>query len=189
MPFYRGDAARVDDLRRAVTHGGIFDVGRVGPERGRSGRCASSGQPLARASVSYLSATVKPTVSPRETHRHQLVILSAASQRQDHGLSFPPNLKAAAHKVISPGSSARGSWKTSRRDALPIWRRHDHERPIALRVTPAGLSAIPPAGDRGQLVAASPKSAAPSPRSGRKPKHQRPRARLRQYPGNLCGRD
>jgi hypothetical protein len=156
-------------------------VGWVGPERGRSGRCPSSGQPLARASVSYLSATVKLTVSHRETHRHQLVILSAASQRQDHGLSFPPNLKAAAHKVISPGSSARGSWKTSRRDALPIWRRHDHERPIALQVTPAGLSAIPPAGDCGQLVAASPKSAAPSPRSGRKPK-----PRLRQYPGNLC---
>jgi hypothetical protein len=110
MPFYRGDAARVDDLRRAVTHGGIFDVGRVGPERGRSGRCPSSGQPLARASVSYLSATVKLTVSHRETHRHQLVILSAASQRQDHGLSFPPTSRRQLVKssLQAPRRGAHG---------------------------------------------------------------------------------
>jgi len=38
----------------------------------------------------------------------QLVILPAASQRQTTASSFPPSSRAAAHKVVSPGSSARG---------------------------------------------------------------------------------
>jgi hypothetical protein len=156
---------------------GIFDVGRVGPERGRSGRCPPSGQPLARAALSYLTVKLTDT---------QLVILPAASQRQTTASSFPPSSRAAAHKVVSPAPRRGALEDVPAGDALPILRRHDHEGPIALRVTPAGLSASPPAGDPGQLVAASPKSAAPSRRSGRKPKQQKPRARFRQYPGDLC---
>ena len=114
----------------------------------------------------------------------QLVILSAASQREDRGVELPPNIKGgAAQKVVSKLLSERLLEEVPASDSLPIWRRPDHEGPIALRITANGLDAIglegPPqastqsAENADQPAAASPKSAARAPRPSRKPEKQR----------------
>jgi hypothetical protein len=73
----------------------------------------------------------------------QLVILSAASQRDDRGVELPANVKdeaarKAADKLIRAGLleevRAAGS--------LPVWRRDDRNGPMALRITEPGLAAI-----------------------------------------------
>jgi hypothetical protein len=73
----------------------------------------------------------------------QLVILSAASQRDDRGVELPANVKdeaarKAADKLIRAGLleevRAAGS--------LPVWRRDDRNGPMALRITEQGLEAI-----------------------------------------------
>ena len=73
----------------------------------------------------------------------QLVILSAASQRDDRGVELPANIKdeaarKAADKLIRAGLleevRAAGS--------LPVWRRDDRNGPMALRITEPGLAAI-----------------------------------------------
>jgi hypothetical protein len=73
----------------------------------------------------------------------QLVLLSAASQREDRGIELAPNLKGGAaqkliHKLLTEGLieevRAAGS--------LPIWRREEDNQPLALRITKRGLAAI-----------------------------------------------
>lgn len=73
----------------------------------------------------------------------QLMVLSAAAQRDDRCAMLPPNLKGgAAQKVVQKlidldlleGVRARGD--------LPVWRRDDDNRPMALRITSRGLEAI-----------------------------------------------
>jgi hypothetical protein len=73
----------------------------------------------------------------------QLVILSAASQRDDRGVKLSANVngeaaRKAADKLIRAGLleevGAAGS--------LPVWRRDDRNGPMALRITEQGLEAI-----------------------------------------------
>ena len=73
----------------------------------------------------------------------QLVILSAASQRDDRGVELSANVngeaaRKAADKLIRAGLleevGAAGS--------LPVWRRDDDNGPMALRITEQGLEAI-----------------------------------------------
>jgi hypothetical protein len=73
----------------------------------------------------------------------QLIVLSAAAQRNDRCAMLPPNLKGgAAQKVVQKlldlglieGVRAGGD--------LPVWRRDDDNRPLALRITSRGLRAI-----------------------------------------------
>jgi hypothetical protein len=73
----------------------------------------------------------------------QLVLLSAASQREDRGIELAPNLTGDAaqklvHKLLIEGLieevRAAGS--------MPVWRRDDDEGPLALRITTPGLAAI-----------------------------------------------
>ncbi len=65
----------------------------------------------------------------------QLVLLSAASQREDRGVEVGSNLKGgAAHKVLG---------KLLTEDSLPVWRRDEENRALALRITKHGLGAIP----------------------------------------------
>ena len=73
----------------------------------------------------------------------QLVILSAASQRDDRGVELSANVngeaaRKAADKLIRAGLleevGAVGS--------LPVWRRDDDRGPMALRITEQGLEAI-----------------------------------------------
>ena len=73
----------------------------------------------------------------------QLVILSAASQRDERGVELSANVngeaaRKAADKLIRAGLleevRAAGS--------LPVWRRDDDSGPMALRITKNGLDAI-----------------------------------------------
>jgi hypothetical protein len=73
----------------------------------------------------------------------QLVLLSAASQREDRAIELPANLKGgAAHKVVGK-LLADGLVEEIRASGdLPVWRRDDTEGPFALLITKRGLSAI-----------------------------------------------
>ncbi len=117
----------------------------------------------------------------------QLVILSAASQREDRGVELPPNRKGgAAQKVISKLLAEGLLEEVPACDSLSIWRRHDHEGPIALRATPVGLAAIgvdeasepasPSVENTDRPTGARPKAASRSRKPSRGPKkHPRPK--------------
>ena len=73
----------------------------------------------------------------------QLVLLSAASQRDDRAIEFPANLKGgAARKVVAKLLAGGLVEEISARGSLPVWRRDDTEGALALRITKRGLNAI-----------------------------------------------
>jgi hypothetical protein len=73
----------------------------------------------------------------------QLVILSAASQRDDHGVELPANHKAeTARKVVDKLIRAGLLEEVRAGGTLPVWRRDDEHGPMALRITKSGLEAI-----------------------------------------------
>ena len=73
----------------------------------------------------------------------QLVILSAASQREDCAIELAPNLKGgAAHKVVGKLLTEGLIEEIQARGSLPVWRRDDDKGPLALRITRRGLAAI-----------------------------------------------
>src|SRR5829696_4501964 len=72
----------------------------------------------------------------------QLVILSSAAQRQDHGLVLPERLKGQAARNTVERLISRGLVEEIRATGeLPVWR-HDDEGRYGLRITSAGLCAI-----------------------------------------------
>jgi hypothetical protein len=99
----------------------------------------------------------------------QLIILSAASQRDDHGVELPASLKGgAAHKVVAKLLTEDLVEEVRAGGMLPVWRRDDAEGSFALRITRRGLKAIQvddaaegtqPAGDKDE------------PRAKRRPAH------------------
>jgi hypothetical protein len=73
----------------------------------------------------------------------QLLILSSASQRNDHAAVLPANLKgSAAKKVIDKLLNEKLLQELGAKDDMPVWRRGDDNRPYSLRITKAGLRAI-----------------------------------------------
>jgi hypothetical protein len=73
----------------------------------------------------------------------QLVTLSAASQREDRGIVLPPKLKGgAAQKLVAKLIELGFVEEIRARGDLPVWRRDDENRPMALRITKRGLKAI-----------------------------------------------
>ena len=73
----------------------------------------------------------------------QLVVLSAASQREDSAIELAPNLKgAAARKVIGKLLSDGLIEELPARGSLPVWRRGADKGPLALRITKRGIAAI-----------------------------------------------
>src|SRR3984893_18611795 len=73
----------------------------------------------------------------------QLLILSSASQRTDHAVLLPANLKgSAAKKVIDKLLNEKLLQELRTKDDMPVWRRGDGNRPFSLRITKAGLRAI-----------------------------------------------
>jgi hypothetical protein len=83
----------------------------------------------------------------------QLVLLSAASQREDGVIVLTPNLKGgAAGKVI--GKLLRDGLveKVPASAAVPVWRRDADAGPLSIRITPRGLASIGLEGDVMQLA-------------------------------------
>ncbi len=73
----------------------------------------------------------------------QLMVLSAASQRQDCFVVLPPNLKgSAARKVVEKLVNEALLLELAAKDGMPVWRRGDDNRAFSLRITKAGLKAI-----------------------------------------------
>jgi len=73
----------------------------------------------------------------------QLLILSAASQRTDHAVILPANLKgSAAKKVVDRLLKQNLLQELRAKDDMPVWRRGDDNRPYTLRITKDGLKAI-----------------------------------------------
>ena len=73
----------------------------------------------------------------------QLIILSAASQRDDRGVELPANVKGeAARRVVDKLIRAGLLEEVGASGSLPIWRRDDSGGAMALRITRAGLAAI-----------------------------------------------
>src|SRR6201981_3217217 len=73
----------------------------------------------------------------------QLVILSAASQRDDRGVELPANVKGeAARKVVDKLIRAGLLEEVRAGGSLPVWRRDDERGPMALRITENALEAI-----------------------------------------------
>ena len=73
----------------------------------------------------------------------QLVLLSAASQREDRAVELPANLKGgAAHKVVAKLLTEGLVEEIRARGSLPVWRRDENEGAFALRITKRGLKAI-----------------------------------------------
>src|SRR5208283_22756 len=74
----------------------------------------------------------------------QLVLLSAASQREDHYLTLPGGARLAPARKAANKLLAAGLVREvrARKDA-PIWRREEEtERAFALKLTAAGMKAI-----------------------------------------------
>ena len=72
----------------------------------------------------------------------QLVLLSAASQRDDRALERPANLPGgAAGKVVAKLLAEGLVEEVQSRGSLPVWRR-DGDGPRSLRITKKGLHAI-----------------------------------------------
>jgi hypothetical protein len=89
-------------------------------------------------------------MTPTDT---QLVLLSAASQRQDGAIVLTPNLKgSAAGKVI--GKLLRDGLveEVPAGASMPVWRRDGDAGPLSIRITPRGLASIGLEGDVMQLA-------------------------------------
>jgi Protein of unknown function (DUF3489) len=73
----------------------------------------------------------------------QLIILSAASQRDDRGVDLPANVRGeAARKVVDKLIRAGLLEEVRAGGALPVWRRDAESGAMALRITKNGLEAI-----------------------------------------------
>src|SRR5271169_3096872 len=74
----------------------------------------------------------------------QLLMLSAAAQREDRCIAAPPSLKGAAAQKIATKLVVAGLAKETRaKRGAHVWRRDDATGlAYALKVTPAGLMAI-----------------------------------------------
>ena len=73
----------------------------------------------------------------------QLVILSAASQREDRGVEPLANVQGkAAGKVVAKLVRAGLLEEIKASGSLPVWRRSDESGAVALRITSAGLAVI-----------------------------------------------
>jgi hypothetical protein len=84
-----------------------------------------------------------PMTSPTKLSNTQLVILSAASQREDRCLTAPKNLnRGALQKVAAKLLDAGLARELKTRAGMVIWRRDDEEgQAYSLKLTAAGLKA------------------------------------------------
>src|SRR6266536_2411418 len=91
-----------------------------------------------------------PTMSATRLTETQWMVLSAASQRDDHCAMLPPGLRGgAAQKVVKKLIDLGLVEAVLARGDLPVWRGEDDGCPMALRLTSRGLERIQ--AERGEL--------------------------------------
>jgi Protein of unknown function (DUF3489) len=88
----------------------------------------------------------------------QLVVLSAAAQREDHCLVAPPKIKGGAAQKFAAKLLAAGFAKEIKaKPGMPAWRRdEDAGQSYVLKLTAAGLKAIAVDGEESKAPAESP---------------------------------
>jgi hypothetical protein len=73
----------------------------------------------------------------------QLIILSAASQREDHAVVLPANLNGSAAKKVADKLMGEALvQELPAKNGMPVWRRDKDNRAYSLRITKAGFRAI-----------------------------------------------
>src|SRR5215212_1844498 len=73
----------------------------------------------------------------------QHAVLSSGLRRNDGILQLPANLKGGAAQKLAAKLLADGlSEELAATGSMPVWRKDDDHKPIALRITAAGLEAI-----------------------------------------------
>ena len=108
------------------------------------------------------------TEDPMKLSDTQLIVLSAAAQREDHGIALPPKLRGGAAQKFAAKLLREGLVEEVRaRGMLPVWRRDDANGPMALRMSRSGMKAIGVAEDGAAQETARPERN-PSPSSQRK---------------------
>jgi Protein of unknown function (DUF3489) len=124
------------------------------PRRPR-GHCGASVVAAALAVINRMEGSVKLTDT-------QLVLLSAASQRDDRALERPSNLTGgAAGKVVAKLLTEGLIEEVPSRGSLPVWRRGE-DGPRSLRITKKGLQAIQVEDEAPGLAEPTKKPPAPS---------------------------
>jgi hypothetical protein len=99
----------------------------------------------------------------------QLIVLSAASRRDDRGVELPSNIKGeAAQKVVNKLIRAGLLEEVGAAGSLPVWRRDAESGPMALRITTNGLEAIAveAKGERAPQKASADLAKTPAPKAG-----------------------
>jgi uncharacterized protein DUF3489 len=99
----------------------------------------------------------------------QLIVLSAASRRNDRGVELPSNVKGeAAKKVVNKLIRAGLLEEVGAAGSLPVWRRDAESGPMALRITTNGLEAIAveAEGERAPQKASADPAKTPAPKAG-----------------------
>src|SRR5215207_4845605 len=105
----------------------------------------------------------------------QLLILSKASQRDDHAIELPPNLKGgAAAKVSKKLIDTDLVQEVAAKPGMPVWRHDDESRSFALIITRAAFEALGIEPDGSAHTSPAVRSADKS-RVGRRSKRTRPR--------------
>jgi hypothetical protein len=112
----------------------------------------------------------------------QLVLLSAAAQREDGAIETGPKLKgSAAQKVLSKLLSENLIEEISAQGVLPVWRRDGDKGALALRITERGFAAIGADQDGTAGKAGETPSEQPAKRERRRPQpHSRDRSNHKQ---------
>src|SRR5687768_12174322 len=107
----------------------------------------------------------------------QLLILSKASQRDDHAIELPPNLKGgAAAKVIRKLIDAGLVDEMAATPGLPVWRRDDAGQGFALIIAPSAFEAL---GIEPDVASNASPALASTDKEGRKARKQGTRSRSR----------
>jgi Protein of unknown function (DUF3489) len=116
----------------------------------------------------------------------QLLLLSKASQREDHALEVPASLKGgAARKVIGKLLAEGLVEEVHARAGLTAWRHDEDGRPLALRITRQGLSEIQidEAEPAAELLSDAPRAATKNRNDGEAAKEISRSTRKRQHAG------
>jgi hypothetical protein len=122
--------------------------------------------------VAAAFAVINPMEDSVKLTDTQLVLLSAASQRDDRALERPANLTGgAAAKAVARLVAEGLIEEIQSRGALPVWRRDDGGA-RSLRITKKGLQAIPVEGEA--AAADGPKKKPPAPSLRQRPSVRAP---------------
>src|SRR5215207_2781892 len=152
------------DWTYAANGASVLGLG-VSPDPAPPAICATCGA----SAVTADGAVGCRMEDPMKLSDTQLIVLSAAAQREDRGIALPPKLRGGAAQKFAAKLLREGLVEEVRaRGVLPVWRRDDANGPMALRMSRSGMKAIGVEEDAPAQEAGRPERN-PSPSTKRKP--------------------